>query len=136
MAVPNRELFKVNLRDGLCCQNCGRRPISRVGYHRGFEYHHRTHRADGGADVAGNLVLVCHACHLLHHQGKVDLAALPRRDVPAPFSCKLCGAENDPDRVTMNCGYYRCQVCGRRVHLFDHAGLVAFDFDAAGPAPA
>jgi len=140
--LSNRTCFQVNLRDGLVCQRCGRTPRSSDGYHNGFEYHHRTHRADGGHDGPENIVLVCHACHRDHHEGRVDLSAsLPRRATPGRLDCRRCGATLDARNVKMNCGWYHCGTCDRRTHLFDHFGLVERTDDGprvarAVPAPA
>ena len=124
-AIPNRELFCVNLRDALRCRSCGRTPARRETYHRGFEYHHLQHRADGGPDSAENVVLLCRRCHDRHHRGRDDEIALPTTAgrVPGEFACRQCGAGNDPRAVEMNCGWYRCGTCGERVHLFDHFAL-------------
>jgi hypothetical protein len=38
-----------------------------------LEIHHIVHRANGGGHEAGNLLLVCSACHSAHHQGQLRI---------------------------------------------------------------
>ena len=123
-AVPNRELFLVNLRDRLCCRVCGKPPEKKATYHRGFEYHHLQHRAAGGPDVAENLIVLCYGCHDKHHRqpDKIELPA-SAGNPPDNFACGSCGETLDPRRVVMNCGWYRCGYCDEKVHLFDHFGF-------------
>jgi hypothetical protein len=54
-------------RDGGRCRVPGCRST------RGLEIHHIVHRANGGGHDAGNLVLVCSACHSAHHQGQLRI---------------------------------------------------------------
>jgi hypothetical protein len=41
---------------------------------RGLEIHHIIHRADGGTHDASNLVLLCSACHIAHHDGRLRIS--------------------------------------------------------------
>ena len=123
MALDNRTCFTVNLRDALACRRCGKRPARKAGYHRGFEYHHLRPSSQGGPDEVENLLLLCHGCHTRVHQGKVDLPAGLDLAPPAAFPCDHCGILLDPAAVEMNCGWYRCDRCGEKTHLFDHHHL-------------
>jgi hypothetical protein len=125
MGISNRVCFAVNLRDRLCCRVCGRAPVSKQGYHAGFEYHHVQQRAHGGEDEPENLVLLCHPCHTRWHQNKLQLPDFGPLAWPAPFACACCGHVNDPREIEMNCGWYECGGCRERTHLFDHCGLGA-----------
>ena len=103
-------------------------PGARATYHRGYGYHHVRHRADGGPDVAENVVLLCRLCHDLHHKGKAGHVAIPTAagDPPASFDCRNCGNLLDPRKCRMNCGWYECHACGERTHLFDHFAYAEF----------
>ena len=125
MPIANRECFKVNLRDRLACRRCGKRPGQQAAYHRGFEYHHHTHRSAGGADVAENLILACRRCHRRHHAGEIDLTAIIPGPVPPTLDCHACGTPLDSNGVEMNCGWYQCQACRTRTHLYSHCGYAA-----------
>lgn len=120
MPLDNRTCFTVNLRDRLSCRNCGAAPASADNYHRGFEYHHIVPKSAGGADEAGNIVLLCHDCHLaLHKDGnmpenKWDIAT------PERFSCGACAATLEISSVEMNCGWYFCPRCRMKTHLWAH----------------
>ncbi len=118
-AIPNRECFRVNLRDGLCCASCGRRPGSRQSYHKGFEYHHVRPVRDGGRGTAENIALLCRRCHRLADAGRLEVAEDALR-VPETVPCHACGAGFDPRTVEVNCGWYACPACGERTHLYDH----------------
>lgn len=123
MPLDNRTCFTVNLRDRLTCKNCGKRPQTSENYHRGFEYHHVIPKSAGGADTASNVALLCHDCHLAGHQNKIDLGAAAKNwDLTPPlrFSCMACTAMLLTEHVEMNCGWYHCQHCDSRTHLFDH----------------
>ena len=118
-AIPNRECFRVNLRDALCCHACGRRPSARETYHKGFEYHHVTPVRQGGAGAAENIALLCKACHRLADTGALNLNTDALR-VPDAVPCRACGADFDPRTVEMNCAWYECPNCAERTHLYDH----------------
>ena len=123
MPLDNRTCFTVNLRDRLACKNCGKQPLGPDNYHRGFEYHHVEHKAAGGADSASNIALLCHDCHLAGHQGRLDLATAAKGwdlEPPERFSCQACTAMLLKEHVEMNCGWYRCDHCHERTHLWDH----------------
>jgi hypothetical protein len=123
MPLSNRTCFQVNLRDGLICRLCGRAPQTQQNYHRGFEYHHVMPQSEGGPDVADNLILLCHDCHLRHHGNKLLLPPPGDLTVPEQFACKRCNATLSTDTVEMNCGWYRCGNCGETTHLFGHCGF-------------
>jgi HNH endonuclease len=55
-------------RDGGRCRVDGCRSS------RGLELHHVVHRADGGGHEAGNVVLLCSACHMAHHRGALAIS--------------------------------------------------------------
>ena len=58
-------------RDGNTCRVCG--ASSRKDPNVKLEVHHITRRADGGTDVPGNVVTLCHDCHEAHHKGEREL---------------------------------------------------------------
>jgi hypothetical protein len=120
--LSNRVCFMVNLRDRLTCQQCGKRPQSAENYHRGFQYHHRLPRSQGGPDVVENVLLLCHTCHQVQHHepGVTRGEPLPPLPVPESFACLNCQAQQQTETVEMNCGWYRCQRCEQQIHLFDH----------------
>ena len=60
-------------RDGGRCRGDGCRSS------RGLELHHVVHRADGGGHDAGNLILLCSACHLAHHRGRLAITGTAER---------------------------------------------------------
>ncbi|HEX2687447.1 MAG TPA: HNH endonuclease signature motif containing protein [Kofleriaceae bacterium] len=60
-------------RDGGRCRGDGCRSS------RGLELHHVVHRADGGGHDAGNLILLCSACHLAHHRGLLAITGTAER---------------------------------------------------------
>ncbi|HEX2685604.1 MAG TPA: HNH endonuclease, partial [Kofleriaceae bacterium] len=60
-------------RDGGRCRVDGCRSS------RGLELHHVVHRADGGGQEAGNLVLLCSSCHLAHHRGALAISGTAER---------------------------------------------------------
>jgi HNH endonuclease/Holliday junction resolvase RuvA-like protein len=41
---------------------------------RGLEIHHLVHRADGGSHDVQNLALLCSACHMAHHEGRLTFS--------------------------------------------------------------
>ncbi|MGH6784298.1 MAG: HNH endonuclease, partial [Sphingomicrobium sp.] len=55
-------------RDGGRCRIPGCRSA------RGLELHHVVHRADGGGHDAGNIALLCGACHSAHHAGLLTIS--------------------------------------------------------------
>jgi hypothetical protein len=110
----------VNLRDSLRCRVCGRQPTAQENYHRGFEYHHVQPLSAGGSDETTNIVLLCHDCHTAHHRGRLTLPHFSDLEMEQSFACHNCRAELDIDTVTMNCGWYRCNVCDQTVHLWAH----------------
>jgi hypothetical protein len=118
--MENRLCFLVNLRDRLACRNCGRAARGRVRYHRGFEFHHIVGKAEGGADSVENVVLLCHDCHLGHHQGKIALPPFGDLTPPESVRCPACGTETSAASVEMNCGWFACPSCHARTHLFDY----------------
>ena len=91
-------------------------------YHRGFGYHHVVPLSRGGADAVENVVLLCRACHDAHHDGRRALDFGPQ-EPPDAFDCGVCAAGVDPQTVPMNCGWYACEACRAKVHLFDHFGF-------------
>lgn len=122
MSIENRVCFQVNMRDGLCCRVCGKAPLSQENYHRGFQYHHVQAQSENGSDETDNIVLLCANCHLRHHQGKLKLPHLDNR-WNGRFLCRVCEAELDAQTVEMNCGWYLCDKCGNKTHLWTHCGL-------------
>jgi hypothetical protein len=102
---------------------CGRAPQSQQNYHRGFEYHHVKPQSAGGSDDTDNLILLCHKCHLSHHQNKLALPNLGDLTVPEQFACKCCGNLLSTQTIEMNCGWYRCSHCAETTHLFEHCGF-------------
>ncbi|PZO87682.1 MAG: hypothetical protein DI626_03410 [Micavibrio aeruginosavorus] len=123
MPLDNRTCFTVNLRDGLCCLNCGKAPAGEEGYHRGFEYHHVVPRSEGGADTPDNIALLCHECHLDGHRGRMDLGEKAknwRLNPPERFPCNACTDTLVVNKVEMNCGWYLCRHCGVKTHLWHH----------------
>ena len=120
MSLENRTCFQANLRDGLRCRVCG--PLSRLNYHRGFEYHHVQPQSEGGNDEIENIVLLCSECHLRHHQRKL---VLPHFDQAWSFHfrCHSCDAELNAHLADMNCGWYRCDKCHEKTHLWTHCGF-------------
>lgn len=126
MPLDNRTCFTVNLRDRLACKICAKQPLAAETYHRGFEYHHVAQRAAGGADAPLNIALLCHACHLAIHQGRIDATRAAENwalTPPSGFPCRACAAMLSPETVEMNCGWYLCPHCHGRTHLFDHFDL-------------
>ena len=119
-AISNEELFLVNLRDRLRCRRCGLTPARKATYHRGFEYHHLVHWADGGPNVVENLILLCYGCHDLYHGTGMNDFPPTGGDPPATLACANCNATSDPRQLEVNCGWYRCPACRERVHLLDH----------------
>ena len=122
MPLSNRTCFEVNLRDALKCRVCKRLPLQRATYHRGFGYHHVQFQAHGGPDEAENLILLCEPCHTRFHQNKLQLPPLGDLTPLDEFACNSCLARLDPQSVDMNCGWYRCDQCRVKTHLFDHFG--------------
>ncbi len=127
MPLSNRVCFLVNLRDALCCRQCGKQPQGPENYHRGFEYHHRIPRSLGGSDEVENIVLLCHHCHQTGHKtgSKTDRTedkVLDTLDLSPPegFSCHHCQTRLISLSVEMNCGWYRCHACQTQVHLYQH----------------
>ena len=125
MALSNRTCFLVNLRDKLRCRSCGRVPLHKKGYHSGFGYHHVRFQSHGGNDEPHNVALLCERCHTKLHQNKLDLPALGDLSPPAAIECRHCGAHLNSETVEMNCGWYECDRCRTRTHLFDHCGYHA-----------
>lgn len=119
MPLSNRLCFLVNLRDGLSCRHCGKRPDGPENYHRGFEYHHRLPRSKGGPDTAENIILLCHDCHQQGHEHGFQLSGLNLQPL-STFPCCRCRKSLDSQTVTMNCGWYQCDFCGAQVHLYEH----------------
>ncbi|HEX2687064.1 MAG TPA: HNH endonuclease signature motif containing protein, partial [Kofleriaceae bacterium] len=60
-------------RDGGRCRGDGCRSS------RSLELHHVVHRVDGGSHDAGNLILLCSACHLAHHRGLLAITGTAER---------------------------------------------------------
>lgn len=132
MPLSNRVCFLVNLRDGLSCQRCGKPPQAQVDYHRGFEYHHRLPRSQGGPDEVENIVLLCHDCHERGHQSGFSLDLLDLTPVLS-FPCHHCRESLDSQTVEMNCGWYRCDFCQCQTHLYAHFfGLTQQDSERPG----
>jgi HNH endonuclease/RuvA, C-terminal domain len=65
--IPPSVVRFVWRRDGGRCRVPGCRSA------RGLEIHHLVHRTDGGSHDAGNLALLCSACHLAHHHGALAI---------------------------------------------------------------
>ena len=122
MALTNRTCFQVNLRDELKCRVCGRAPLTEQNYHRGFGYHHVQFQSHGGSDEPENVILLCAQCHTRLHQQKLDLPPLGDLTPPPAIFCHNCATSVDPETVEMNCGWYKCETCHHKVHLFDHCG--------------
>ena len=120
MPLDNRTCFTVNLRDKLCCRRCGAAPVSRETYHRGFEYHHVKHRSEGGEDSAENVILLCRECHTLLHRNRIVLENLGDLAPPSSLQCAQCEGILVIENIQMNCGWYFCDHCNRKTHLFDH----------------
>ncbi len=123
MSIENRVCFEVNLRDGLCCRVCGRAPLSQANYHRGFQYHHVVPLSENGPNETENLVLLCADCHLRHHQKKLKLPQFDDLELPETFNCHNCKHELNVETVEMNCGWYRCDKCFEKTHLWTHCGF-------------
>ncbi|HVF85458.1 MAG TPA: HNH endonuclease [Abditibacteriaceae bacterium] len=123
MSLENRTCFQVNLRDGLRCRVCRRAPLSQQNYHRGFEYHHVRAQSEGGSDETENIVLLCYDCHLRHHQGKLILPHFDDLEMDETFACHACEANLNIETVEMNCGWYRCDECHDKTHLWTHCGF-------------
>jgi hypothetical protein len=122
MSLSNRTCFQTNLRDRLKCHVCGRAPHTQLNYHRGFEYHHVQLQSQGGADEAWNLILLCNDCHTKLHQNRLTLPPPGDLTPPEKFYCFNCYAILNTEAVEMNCGWYRCDNCGEKIHLFKHFG--------------
>jgi len=54
------------IRDGYCCQQCGKRSCR-------LEAHHIQYRQHGGKDTLANLLTLCERCHHRLHEGKITL---------------------------------------------------------------
>ena len=54
------------MRDGYCCQQCGKRSCR-------LEAHHIQYRQHGGKDTLANLLTLCERCHHRLHEGKITL---------------------------------------------------------------
>jgi hypothetical protein len=122
MPLDNRTCFIVNLRDRLTCQSCGKMPLAEENYHRRFEYHHILPSSLGGSDRPDNIVLLCHGCHVAAHKN-ANIDKIPKNwdlTMPEDFPCHVCAATLDTETVGMNCGWYFCNACATRTHLFDH----------------
>lgn len=72
--IPEGVQKEVYLRDGNQCRVCG---WDRAGWTREdpriLELHHIAHHADGGSNVASNLVVICSRCHDEVHAGRLEL---------------------------------------------------------------
>ena len=65
--IPPTTVRFVLRRDGARCRVPGCRSA------RGLEVHHIRHRAHGGTHDPANLVVLCSACHLAHHDGRLAI---------------------------------------------------------------